>query len=110
MTHGHDSRDDGDGGRHRGTNHDADRDTDPDVAANARELVGGAGWRNPSETARTRGLSRREFMTESGLASLAAAGVGATTGCLGEGSADDGPPTAEIGYLPITDAAPLLAG
>ncbi|MFO8113737.1 MAG: ABC transporter substrate-binding protein [Halorubrum sp.] len=89
---------------------------DPDVAASARELVGGAGWRDPSETARTRGLSRREFMKESGLASLAAAGVGSTAGCLGgvggSGSGGGGgdPPTAEIGYLPITDAAPLLAG
>ncbi|MFW6317505.1 MAG: hypothetical protein ACOC06_03445, partial [Halorubrum sp.] len=64
-----------------------DDDIDPDVAASARELVGGAGWRNPSETARTSGLSRRAFMKESGLASLAATGVGSTAGCLGGGSA-----------------------
>lgn len=82
-------------------------DVDPAVVETARELIGGAGWRNPSEKARTRGLSRREFMAESGLASLAAAGIGSTAGCLGD---DDGPPTAEIGYLPITDAAPLLTG
>ena len=93
---------------HHRTNDD---DIDPDVAESARELVGGAGWRNPSQKARTGGLSRREFMKESGLASLAAAGVGSTAGCLGGGGGgDDGPPTAEIGYLPITDAAPLLTG
>ncbi len=99
MTRNHDTRgDDRTHGHH---------DVDPDVAESARELVGGAGWRNPSEAARTSGLSRREFMKESGLASLAAAGVGSTAGCLG---GDDGPPTAEIGYLPITDSAPLLTG
>ncbi|GAB6879763.1 ABC transporter substrate-binding protein [Halorubrum gandharaense] len=76
------------------------------VTGAARKLIGGAGWRDPSATARTRGLSRRAFMKESGLASLAATGVGATAGCLG----DDGSPTAEVGYLPITDAAPLLTG
>jgi NitT/TauT family transport system substrate-binding protein len=98
---------DPDGADHR----DADRgDIDRDVAASARRLVGGSGWRNPSEKARTEGLSRREFMKESGLASLAAAGVGSTAGCLGGGGGGDGPPTAEIGYLPITDAAPLLTG
>ncbi|MBB6645238.1 ABC transporter substrate-binding protein [Halobellus sp. MBLA0160] len=48
-------------------------------------------------------------MKESGLASLAAAGIGATAGCLG-GGGGSGPPTAEIGYIPITDASPLLAG
>ena len=84
-----------------------DEDIDPAVAESARELIGGSGWRNPSEAARTRGLSRREFMKDSGLASLGAASLGATAGCLGD---DDGPPTAEIGYLPITDAAPLLTG
>jgi NitT/TauT family transport system substrate-binding protein len=47
-------------------------------------------------------------MRESGLASLAAAGVGSTAGCLGGGGG--GAPTAEIGYLPITDSAPLLTG
>ena len=50
---------------HHRTNDD---DIDPDVAESARELVGGAGWRNPSQKARTGGLSRREFMKESGLA------------------------------------------
>ena len=84
-----------------------DRDDDADIVTSARELVGGVGWRTPSEQARTSGLSRREFMRESGLASLAAAGVGSTAGCLGGGG---GPPTAEVGYLPITDAAPLLTG
>lgn len=68
-------------------------------------VVGGCGWTAPSEKARTRGLSRREFLRESGLASVATTGAALTAGCLG----DDGEPTAEIGYLPITDAAPLLA-
>jgi NitT/TauT family transport system substrate-binding protein len=86
----------------------ADDEVDPSVAERARALAGGVGWRNPSEKARTRGLSRREFMRESGLASLAAAGVGSTAGCLGGGGG--GAPTAEIGYLPITDSAPLLTG
>ena len=85
----------------------SDQDTDPAVAAKARKLIGGSGWQNPSAKARTRGLSRRAFMKESGLASLAAAGVGTTAGCLSD---DEGTPTAEIGYLPITDAAPLLTG
>ena len=93
----------------RDHDHGAPDDIDHEVAASARELVGGAGWRDPSEKARTSGLSRREFMKESGLASLAAAGVGSTAGCLGGGDGG-GPPTAEIGYLPITDAAPLLTG
>jgi NitT/TauT family transport system substrate-binding protein len=105
MRHGHDSHDDG--GVHTETNGTSSENADSDVAAVARELVGGAGWRNPSEQARTEGLSRREFLKESGLASLAAAGVGATAGCAGGG---DGPPTAEIGYIPITDASPLLTG
>jgi NitT/TauT family transport system substrate-binding protein len=85
-----------------------DDEVAPDVAKRAREFVGGVGWRDPSERARTSGLSRREFMKESGLASLAAAGVGSTAGCLG-GGGGDGPPTATVGYLPITDASPLLA-
>lgn len=86
------------------------RDTgsnDPSTAKAARKIAGGVGWADPSEKARTHGLSRREFMKESGLASLTAAGLGATAGCVGS---EDGEPTAEIGYLPITDAAPLLAG
>lgn len=73
-------------------------------ARELREFTMGNGWTDPSEEARTRGLSRRAFMKESGLASLAA-GVTATAGCLG-GSDEL---TADVGYLPITDAAPLLA-
>lgn len=79
--------------------------TDPNGSDRpVRETLMGAGWENPSEKARTHGLSRREFMRESGLASLA--GISMTAGCLGR--SDD--ETLEIGYLPITDAAPLLAG
>ena len=74
------------------------------TARELRELSMGSGWKNPSEQARSRGLSRRAFMKESGLASLAA-GVTATAGCLG----GDDELTADIGYLPITDAAPLLS-
>jgi NitT/TauT family transport system substrate-binding protein len=60
------------------TDHD---DIDPDVAASARELIGGAGWQDPSAKARTSGLSRREFMKESGLASpTPAVSAAATTG------------------------------
>lgn len=71
----------------------------------ARELAMGTGWADPSEKARTRGLSRRAFMKESGLASLAAAGgATAAAGCLSRG--DDS--AARVGYIPITDAAPLL--
>jgi len=103
MTRGRDSHTGGCGHTH---DHGANDDVDG-VAETARELVGGVGW-DPSEAARTRGLSRREFMKESGLASLAAAGVGSTAGCLGGGGS--GPPTAKVGYLPITDAAPLLTG
>ena len=74
-----------------------------------REFTMGTGWKNPSAKARTAGLSRREFMKESGLATLATAGVSASAGCIGSSSHDDeGDPTAKIGYLPITDAAPLL--
>ncbi len=85
-----------------------------DEKREARRLVGGAGWSNPSEKARTVGLSRREFMKESGLAGLAASSVGAA-GCVGlEGDDDEPaedvePPNAKVGYLPITDASPLLA-
>ena len=81
MRRGHDSHDDG--GVQTETNGTSSENADSDVAAVARELVGGAGWRNPSEQARTEGLSRREFLKESGLASLAAAGVGATAGGAG---------------------------
>lgn len=83
--------------------------TDNETEVNdAQKLVAGNGWRNPSEKARTEGLSRREFMKESGLASLAAAGGAAgLAGCL---SSTDIPenPTAQVGYIPITDASPLL--
>lgn len=79
------------------------RAQDNGTVRSVRETLVASGWRDPSEKARTRGLSRRAFMRESGLASLA--GVTATAGCLG---GDDDAPL-EVGYLPITDAAPLLA-
>jgi NitT/TauT family transport system substrate-binding protein len=90
-----------------------------DEIEKARRLVAGTGWKNPSEKARKEGVSRREFMRESGLASLAAAGgAGAVSGCLGGGGNGDGntsngggngdDPTAQVGYIPITDASPLL--
>lgn len=75
-----------------------------DTARDARGLVMGEGWRDPSPKARTVGLSRREFLQEAGLASLAAGSASAMAGCLGDG--DD--LTADVGYIPITDAAPLL--
>ena len=71
-----------------------------------RSFIMGDGWKNPSEKARTYGLTRREFMRESELASLGVAGATASAGCLGGGGS--GETTAKIGYLPITDAAPLL--
>jgi len=75
----------------------------------AQRLVAGEGWTNPSEKARREGVSRREFMKESGLASLAATGgAGALSGCIGGGGGGGGTPTAQVGYIPITDASPLL--
>ena len=74
----------------------------------AQRLVAGTGWTDPSEKARNEGVSRREFMKESGLASLAATGgAGALSGCIGGGGGGD-EPTAQVGYIPITDASPLL--
>jgi len=84
--------------------------SDDEVEVNdAQRLVAGNGWKNPSEKARREGVSRREFMKESGLASLAAAGgAGALSGCIGGDDGGDGPPNARVGYIPITDASPLL--
>lgn len=89
----------------RRSDEDADDGATSTVAA-AREVVAGVGWANPSTKARRQGISRREFLRESGLASLSAAGLAGTAGCLGSA---EGEPTLDIGYLPITDAAPLLA-
>ncbi len=83
--------------------------SDPD-GGEARErmrAVMGDGWSNPSTKARTVGLTRREFMEETGLKGLGAAAAGsglaaASTGCLGDDEALD------VGYIPITDASPLL--
>lgn len=83
----------------------------------ARRLIAGNGWTDPSKKARREGVSRRDFIKESGLASLAATGgAGALSGCLGGGgdgnTTEDGGggdvPTAQVGYIPITDASPLL--
>lgn len=77
-----------------------------DGVSEAQRLVMGDGWSDPSEKARTVGLTRREFIEETGLKSLGAAGAAAglasgATGCLG----DDG---LNVGYIPITDSSPLL--
>jgi len=84
--------------------------SDNDNAINdAQRLVAGNGWTNPSEKARGEGVSRREFMKESGLASLAATGgTAGMTGCIGGDDGGDGPPNACVGYIPITDSSPLL--
>lgn len=96
-----------------GHTHDHERIEVPDGMSSHdfRAFVMGDGWKTPSEKARTKGLSRREFMRESGLAGLTA-GAAATAGCLGGGGGGGGGETltADIGYLPITDAAPLLTG
>lgn len=80
--------------------------SDEPRVTDAQKLVMGEGWSNPSLKARTEGLSRREFMKETGLAGLAASTAG-MAGCL-DGGDGDGPPSARVGYIPITDASPLL--
>lgn len=57
-----------------------------------------------SDGASLTGLDRRDFVRAAGAG---AAGVGA--GCLGDGGGGGGD-TLQIGYIPITDGAPLLVG
>lgn len=86
------------------------RESDPDdgEARETMRAVMGDGWSDPSEKARTVGLTRREFMEETGLKGLGAAAAGsglagASSGCIG---GED--QTLDVGYIPITDASPLL--
>ncbi|MFW5929303.1 MAG: ABC transporter substrate-binding protein [Halobacteriota archaeon] len=96
----------------------SDVDHDLERAREELEATMGPGWSDPSDKARSVGLTRREFMEETGLKSLGAAGVAGTAGlaglagCLDDEDGDDGESdddALDVGYIPITDASPLLA-